>query len=98
MKFIALAFSCLLMFSCLPMQMTQIPSRRWSHWPKGDAEAQYHVGMMHNNGIGTQQRSQAGIRVVSEIDRIQRSAGSLQAWLLLCRAIRGRCKLTQMKP
>jgi TPR repeat protein len=22
---------------------------------KGDAEAQYHVGMMHNNGIGTQQ-------------------------------------------
>ena len=22
---------------------------------KGDAEAQYHVGMMYNNGIGTQQ-------------------------------------------
>jgi uncharacterized protein len=57
MKFIALAFSCLVFFS--------VPSAHASDADmfkamvaladKGDAEAQYHVGMMYNNGIGTQQ-------------------------------------------
>jgi TPR repeat protein len=55
MKFIAAVFSFLLMLS-LPAQagdadtfkaMVQLAD-------KGDAEAQYHVGMMYNNGIGTQ--------------------------------------------
>jgi uncharacterized protein len=56
MKFIALAFSCLLFFA---MPASANEAGRFhalialAH--KGDAEAQYHVGMMYNNGIGTQQ-------------------------------------------
>lgn len=56
MKFIALVFSCLLALS-MPagasdadtfMAMVALANT-------GHAEAQYHVGMMHNNGIGTEQ-------------------------------------------
>jgi uncharacterized protein len=56
MKFIALAFSCLLLFS---MAANANEADRFNAMValanKGDAEAQYHVGMMYNNGIGTQQ-------------------------------------------
>ena len=55
MKLFALAFSCLLVFS------TQANANDADTFNamvalanKGNAEAQYHVGMMHNNGIGTQ--------------------------------------------
>jgi TPR repeat protein len=56
MKFIALAFSCLLIFS-MPANANEADSfnAMVALANKGDAEAQYHVGMMHNNGIGTQQ-------------------------------------------
>jgi TPR repeat protein len=56
MKFIALAFSCLLIFST-PADANEANSfnAMVALANKGDAEAQYHVGMMHNNGIGTQQ-------------------------------------------
>jgi TPR repeat protein len=55
MKFIALAFSCLLIFS-MPANASEADSFNAMVVlaNKGDAEAQYHVGMMHNNGIGTQ--------------------------------------------
>jgi TPR repeat protein len=56
MKFIALAFSCLLVFS-MPANANEAASfnAMVALANKGDAEAQYHVGMMYNNGIGTQQ-------------------------------------------
>jgi len=56
MKFIALAFSCLLAFS-MPATANEADTfnAMVALANKGDAEAQYHVGMMHNNGIGTQQ-------------------------------------------
>lgn len=56
MKFIALAFSCLLIFS-MPANANEADSfnAMVALANKGNAEAQYHVGMMHNNGIGTQQ-------------------------------------------
>jgi TPR repeat protein len=56
MKFIALAFSCLLI-SSMPAHASDADSFKAMVVlaSKGDAEAQYHVGMMHNNGIGTQQ-------------------------------------------
>jgi TPR repeat protein len=55
MKFIALAFSCLLVLS-MPANANEADSfnAMVALANKGDAEAQYHVGMMHNNGIGTQ--------------------------------------------
>ena len=55
MKLIALAFSCLLIFS-MPANANEADSfnAMVALANKGDAEAQYHVGMMHNNGIGTQ--------------------------------------------
>ena len=55
MKFIALAFSCLLIFS-MPANANEAHSfnAMVALANKGDAEAQYHVGMMYNNGIGTQ--------------------------------------------
>ena len=55
MKFIALAFSCLLIFS-MPANANEADTfnAMVALANKGDAEAQYHVGMMHNNGIGTQ--------------------------------------------
>ena len=34
---------------------------------KGDPEAQYHVGMFYNNGIGTAQDTKQAFRVVPEI-------------------------------
>ena len=56
MKSMALAFSCLLLFS-MPAKANDAGTFNamvaLAH--KGDAEAQYHVGMMYNNGIGTQQ-------------------------------------------
>jgi TPR repeat protein len=56
MKFIALAFSCLLFF-LMPANANE--AERFNAMValanKGDAEAQYHVGMMYNNGIGTKQ-------------------------------------------
>ena len=55
MKFMALAFSCFLAFStaaCASDEDTFNAMLALAN--KGDAEAQYHVGMMHNNGIGTQ--------------------------------------------
>jgi uncharacterized protein len=56
MKFIALAFSCLLIFS-MPAHANEADTfnAMVALANKGDAEAQYHVGMMYNNGIGTQQ-------------------------------------------
>lgn len=61
MKFMALAFSCLLFFS-VPAHASDTDSFNAMKVlaNKGHAEAQYHVGMMFNNGIGTQQdRAQA---------------------------------------
>lgn len=56
MKLIALAFSCFLIFSSPGhANETDTFSAMLALANKGDAEAQYHVGMMHNNGIGTQQ-------------------------------------------
>ena len=55
MRSIALAFSCLLIFS-MPANANDADSfnAMVALANKGNAEAQYHVGMMHNNGIGTQ--------------------------------------------
>jgi hypothetical protein len=55
MKFIALAISCLLIFS-MPANANDAANfnAMVALANKGDAEAQYHVGMMYNNGIGTQ--------------------------------------------
>jgi TPR repeat protein len=56
MKFIARAFLCLLFFS-MPAKANDAGTfnAMVALANKGDAEAQYHVGMMYNNGIGTQQ-------------------------------------------
>ena len=55
MKFIALAFSCLLFFSVpASAHETDTFNAMVALANKGDAEAQYHAGMMYNNGIGTQ--------------------------------------------
>ncbi len=56
MKFIALAVSCLLTFA-MPAQASDADTfnAMVALANKGNAEAQYHVGMMYNNGIGTQQ-------------------------------------------
>lgn len=56
MKFVALAFSCLLIFS-MPAHADDAGTLKAmiALADKGDAEAQYHAGMMYNNGIGTQQ-------------------------------------------
>jgi TPR repeat protein len=56
MKFIALVFSCLLIFA-MPARASDADTFKAMLVlaDKGDAEAQYHVGMMYNNGIGTQQ-------------------------------------------
>src|ERR1700709_294353 len=55
MKFIALVFSSLLIFS-MPAHANDADTfnAMVALADKGDAEAQYHVGMMYNNGIGTQ--------------------------------------------
>ena len=55
MKFVALVFSCLLIFS-VPANANEAGTfaAMVALANKGDAEAQYHVGMMYNNGIGTQ--------------------------------------------
>jgi TPR repeat protein len=55
MKLVALVFSCLLIFS-MPAKASEADTfvAMVALANKGDAEAQYHVGMMHNNGIGTQ--------------------------------------------
>src|SRR4029453_7482919 len=55
MKVIALAFSCLLFFS-MPANANEADTfnAMVALANKGDAEAQYHVGMMYNNGIGTE--------------------------------------------
>ena len=56
MKFLVLAFSCLLTLSA-PAAASDADTLKAmvALADKGDAEAQYHVGMMHNNGIGTEQ-------------------------------------------
>ena len=56
MKFIASAFLCILFFS-MPANANDAGTfnAMVALANKGDAEAQYHVGMMYNNGIGTQQ-------------------------------------------
>ena len=58
MKLIALAFSCLLIFS-MPANANEADTfnAMVALANKGDAEAQYHVGMMYNTGIGTQRDS-----------------------------------------
>jgi uncharacterized protein len=55
MRIFALALSCLLMFS-MPAKANETDTfnAMVALANKGDAEAQYHVGMMYNNGIGTQ--------------------------------------------
>ena len=54
MKFVALVVSCLLILST-PAKPSEADTfvAMVALANKGDAEAQYHVGMMHNNGIGT---------------------------------------------
>lgn len=54
MKFIVLAFSCVLM-SSMPASAddADLFKAMVALANKGHGEAQYHVGMMHNNGIGT---------------------------------------------
>jgi len=56
MKLIALALSGLLLLA-MPAQANEADTfnAMVTLANKGDAEAQYHVGMMHNNGIGTRQ-------------------------------------------
>ena len=56
LKFAALAFSCLLTLS-MPAHAGDADTfnAMVALANKGNAEAQYHVGMMHNNGIGTPQ-------------------------------------------
>ena len=56
MKLVALAFSCLLLLS-MPAKANDAATlgAMVVLADKGNAEAQYHVGMMHNNGIGTAQ-------------------------------------------
>jgi len=55
MKVIALAFTCLLFFA-MPANANEADTFNAMVVlaNKGDAEAQYHAGMMYNNGIGTQ--------------------------------------------
>jgi len=54
MKIIALAFSCLLFFSFrADANDADSFNAMVALANKGNAEAQYHVGMMYNNGIGT---------------------------------------------
>ena len=55
MKLIALILSCLLMLA-MPARANEADTFKAMVVlaDKGDAEAQYHVGMMYNNGIGTQ--------------------------------------------
>jgi uncharacterized protein len=56
MKFIALVFSLFLTLSLAACaDDTATFNGMLALANKGDAEAQYHVGMMYNNGIGTQQ-------------------------------------------
>ncbi|MES2196410.1 MAG: tetratricopeptide repeat protein [Pseudomonadota bacterium] len=54
LKFTALAFTCLLTFS-MPAKAGDADTFKAmvALADRGDAEAQYHVGMMYNNGIGT---------------------------------------------
>ncbi|RYX98948.1 MAG: sel1 repeat family protein [Bradyrhizobiaceae bacterium] len=56
MKFVSLLFSCFLFFSA-PSHASDTSSfnAMAALAARGDAEAQYHVGMMYNNGIGTPQ-------------------------------------------
>src|SRR5712671_2637865 len=56
MKLTALVFSFLLFFA-MPAKANDADTLKAmvALANKGDAEAQYHVGMMYNNGIGTQQ-------------------------------------------
>lgn len=56
MKLIVSIFSCLLFF-LVPANANDVATfnAMVALANKGDAEAQYHVGMMYNNGIGTQQ-------------------------------------------
>jgi uncharacterized protein len=55
MKLITLALSCLLMFSAPAYaDDTDTFKAMVTLANKGNAEAQYHVGMMYNNGIGTE--------------------------------------------
>ena len=56
MKFLVLAFFCLLLFSP-PAAATEADTYKAmvALADKGNAEAQYHAGMMNNNGIGTAQ-------------------------------------------
>ena len=61
MRIVALAFAC---FLAVAMPAHADDTRTFNAMValanRGDAEAQYHVGMMHNNGIGTSQdRSEA---------------------------------------
>lgn len=82
MKILALAFSCLMFFT-LSARANDADSfnAMVALAKKGDAEAQYHVGMMFNNGIGTtQDRKQA-------LEWFQKSAASndpLGAYKLGC--------------
>lgn len=56
MRSIALAVSCLLMSSMAASANDADTFHAMATLAdKGNAEAQYHVGMMHNNGIGTKQ-------------------------------------------
>ena len=55
MKFAALAAFCLLFSMPAHASDADTFNAMVAFANKGDAEAQYHVGMMYNNGIGTQQ-------------------------------------------
>jgi uncharacterized protein len=59
MKFFGLIFSCILFFTIAAYaDDTATLNGLLALANKGDAEAQYHVGMMYNNGIGTPQDPQ----------------------------------------
>ena len=78
MKPVALVFACLLLFS-MPADANDADTfnAMAALANKGDAEAQYHVGMMYNNGIGIQQDRSQAFGLVSKIGCVQRPAGSL---------------------
>ena len=57
---------------------------------QGSATAQYHVGMFHNNAIGTAKDPRTAFRWFERAAAGGRSARSIQGRLLLRRAVPGR--------
>ena len=82
MKFLALAFSCLLLFATAARANDADSfNAMMALAKKGDAEAQYHVGMMYNNGIGTPQDRE---RALEWFEKSAASNDPLGAYKLGC--------------